>query len=86
MKTIFKNILVLLGGCVFGSMVNMGLIIAGLIWFLSGFFLGTPYWLAFIMSPLAIASEWPSLKYIDDNATMILIPLFASLLLMPLYA
>jgi len=29
MKTIFKNILVLLGGCVFGSVVNMGLIIAG---------------------------------------------------------
>ena len=29
MKTIIKNILVLLGGCVFGSMVNMGLIIAG---------------------------------------------------------
>ena len=29
MKTIIKNILVLLGGCVFGSVVNMGLIIAG---------------------------------------------------------
>ena len=29
MKTIFKNILALLGGCVFGSVVNMGLIIAG---------------------------------------------------------
>ena len=29
MNTIIKNILVLLGGCVFGSVVNMGLIIAG---------------------------------------------------------
>jgi hypothetical protein len=29
MKTIITNILVLLGGCVFGSVVNMGLIIAG---------------------------------------------------------
>ena len=29
MKIIITNILVLLGGCVFGSMVNMGLIIAG---------------------------------------------------------
>jgi len=29
MKTIIKNILVLLGGYVFGSMVNMGLIIVG---------------------------------------------------------
>ena len=64
----------------------MALILTGFIWFFSSIFLGTPYWLVFIMSPLAIASEWPSLKYIDDNATMILIPLFASLLLMPLYA
>jgi hypothetical protein len=66
--------------------ISMALILTGFIWFFSSIFLGTPYWLAFIMSPLAIASEWPSLKYIDDNATMILIPLFASLLLMPLYA
>ena len=29
MKIIITNILVLLGGCVFGSVVNMGLIIAG---------------------------------------------------------
>ena len=29
MKTIFNNILALLGGCIFGSAVNMGLIIAG---------------------------------------------------------
>jgi hypothetical protein len=29
MKTIFINILVLLGGCIFGSAVNMGLIITG---------------------------------------------------------
>ena len=29
MKTIIKNILVLLGGCIFGSVINMALIIAG---------------------------------------------------------
>ena len=29
MNTIIKNILVLLGGCIFGSVVNMGLIIVG---------------------------------------------------------
>ena len=29
MNTILKNILVVLGGCLFGSAVNMGLIIAG---------------------------------------------------------
>ena len=66
--------------------ISLGLILTLLIWVLCSVFLGTPFWLAFIMSPLAILSEWPSLKYIDDNATMILIPLFASILLMPLYA
>ncbi len=66
--------------------VGMALIATGIIWAVSTIILETPFWFAFIMPPLAIASEWPSLKYIDDNATMILIPLFVSILLMPLYA
>lgn len=61
--------------------IMIALIVGVLIWSLSSIFLETPLWLSFIMPPLAIASEWPSLKYIDDNATMILIPLIVSLLL-----
>ena len=61
--------------------ILIALIVGFLIWILSSFFLQTPIWLSLIMPPLAIASEWPSLKYIDDNATMILIPLIFSLLL-----
>ena len=61
--------------------ILIAFIVGFLIWILSSFFLQTPIWLSLIMPPLAIASEWPSLKYIDDNATMILIPLIFSLLL-----
>ena len=61
--------------------ISIALLAGILIWVLSSIFLETPWWLSLIMPPLAIASEWPSLKYIDDNATMILIPLIASLLL-----
>lgn len=61
--------------------ILIAFIVGFLIWMLSSLFLQTPFWLSLIMPPLAIASEWPSLKYIDDNATMILIPLIFSLLL-----
>ena len=61
--------------------ILIAFIVGFLIWMLSSLFLQTPIWLSLIMPPLAIASEWPSLKYIDDNATMILIPLIFSLLL-----
>ena len=61
--------------------ILIAFIVGFLIWMLSSLFLQTPFWLSLIMPPLAIASEWHSLKYIDDNATMILIPLIFSLLL-----
>jgi hypothetical protein len=35
------------------------------------------------MGPLTTAAEWPKLKWIDDNATMTLIPLATILLLVP---
>jgi len=62
--------------------IIIALVVSMSIWLFSSVFLETPLWLALIMPPLAIAAEWPSLKYIDDNATMILIPLMASLVLM----
>ncbi len=62
--------------------IFLALVVSMSIWILSSVFLETPLWLTLIMPPLAIAAEWPSLKYIDDNATMILVPLAASLVLM----
>ncbi|HIO93894.1 MAG TPA: hypothetical protein EYN46_00815 [Candidatus Poseidoniales archaeon] len=62
-------------------MVGTGVCLA--IWLASWYFLATPLWLAPLMAPLCTASEWPRLKYIDDNATMLLIPLAAIVLLHP---
>ena len=54
-----------------------------LVWLACWHFFGTPWWLAFLFAPLCVASEWPRLRYIDDNATMVLIPLGMILLLEP---
>ncbi len=61
----------------------IGTIICGLIWLGCGYFLGTPYWMALLMGPLTMAAELPKLKWIDDNATMLLIPVAAVLMIAP---
>ncbi|HJM68154.1 MAG TPA: hypothetical protein QF716_04685, partial [Candidatus Thalassarchaeaceae archaeon] len=61
----------------------IGTIICGLIWIGCGYFLGTPYWMALLMGPLTMAAELPKLKWIDDNATMLLIPLAVVLIIAP---
>lgn len=53
------------------------------IWLACWNFFGTPLWLVPLMAPLCMISEWPRLRWIDDNATMVLIPLCAILLLDP---
>ena len=61
----------------------IGTIVCGLIWIACGYFFGTPYWMALLMGPLTMAAELPKLKWIDDNATMLLIPLATALLIAP---
>jgi len=53
------------------------------IWLVSAAQFGTPAWMAFILAPVCMIAEWPRLTYIDDNATMLLIPLALVLLLEP---
>jgi len=53
------------------------------IWLASWHFFGTPLWMAIILAPITMISEWPRLRYIDDNATMVLIPLAVVLLFEP---
>tara|TARA_B100001996_G_C18424332_1_gene501964 strand:- start:25 stop:642 length:618 start_codon:yes stop_codon:yes gene_type:complete len=53
------------------------------IWLTSGYLLDTPYLLAILMGPLCVAAEWPRLRWIDDNATMLLIPLCAAIMILP---
>ena len=62
-----------------------GLALAWIIWFACWNYLGTPWWIALIMGPITIASEWPRFKWIDDNATMVLFPLIVALILSPFY-
>lgn len=45
------------------------------IWTLCSWWFQTPYWLAWLMGPITMAVEWPNLTWIDDNATMQLVPL-----------
>ena len=49
----------------------------------SSFQFGTPLWMALLLAPVCMVSEWPRLRYIDDNATMVLIPLALILILEP---
>ena len=53
------------------------------IWMVSVAQFGTPLWMAIILAPVCMIAEWPRLTYIDDNATMLLIPLALVLLLEP---
>ncbi len=53
------------------------------VWILCWYWFETPLVLAFLFAPLCAASEWPRLRYIDDNATMLLIPMCGLLLADP---
>ena len=53
------------------------------IWLVAWAQFGTPLWMALLLAPVCMASEWPRLTYIDDNATMVLIPLALVLILEP---
>ena len=62
-------------------MISTGVILA--IWLVSSLQFDTPLWIALLLAPVCMIAEWPRLRYIDDNATMLLIPLALVLLLEP---
>ena len=59
----------------------IGIAGAAIIWIICWYLVGTPLLLAVIMAPLVVAAESPRLKWIDDNATMLLIPAAALLII-----
>ncbi len=61
-----------------------GMITSFVVWIGCHFWIGTPLIVSILLAPLTVAGEVPSLKYIDDNATMVLIPLAALMILLPL--
>ena len=60
-----------------------GTIFLSMIWLGCYFLFSTPIWLAILMAPICVAAEWPRLRWIDDNATMLLIPLSVAIMLLP---
>ncbi len=65
------------------SVIWAGTLGVGLIWAACAFWVDTPWPLVALMGPICVAAEWPRLRYIDDNATMLLIPLAVVLILEP---
>lgn len=65
------------------SVIIYGSIFIAAIWLICWNLVDTPIILALIMGPICVASEWPRLRWIDDNATMLLIPLSLTILLLP---
>ena len=60
-----------------------GTIFLSMVWLGCYFLFSTPIWLAILMAPICVAAEWPRLRWIDDNATMLLIPLSVAIMLLP---
>ena len=53
----------------------IGVAVTILIWYALQHCLPTAWYWPLIMGPIIVASEWPNLRYIDDNAMMQLVPL-----------
>lgn len=60
-----------------------GLAVSYLVWIGCHFWLGTELLVAILLAPLTVAGEVPKTKFIDDNATMVLLPLAGLVLMMP---
>jgi hypothetical protein len=52
-----------------------GIVVALIIWLLCAHYYHFPLWIACTLAPLSVAVELPNLKWIDDNALMLLVPL-----------
>ncbi|MEC7278633.1 MAG: hypothetical protein VXV98_01155, partial [Candidatus Thermoplasmatota archaeon] len=53
------------------------------VWSAFAVVMATPWVLVPVLPFICVASEWPRLRWIDDNATMLFIPLLAVLLAVP---
>ena len=63
--------------------VIVGMVISYSVWLGCHFWIGTDIIAAVLLAPLTVLGEIPSTKLIDDNATMVLLPLGGLVLLLP---
>jgi hypothetical protein len=54
---------------------SAGVCVVLIVWLAVAYFYHIAYAWAFLMAPITVAVEWPSFKWIDDNALMMLVPL-----------
>jgi len=59
-----------------------GIILALFIWLTCAWIYHFPLWIGCVIAPITVAAEWPSLKWIDDNALMLCVPLVIVLVLL----
>ena len=65
------------------TVILAGVIGIAVIWAGCAILVETPWLFVPLMAPICVAAEWPRLRYIDDNATMLLIPLAVVLIFDP---
>lgn len=58
-----------------------GILMGIIIWAMCAWIYHIPFWFALLMPPIAVAAEWPMIKWIDDNAMMLLVPLAVVMLI-----
>ncbi len=60
-----------------------GLVVSYSVWLGCHFWIGTEIIAAVLLAPLTVLGELPPTKFIDDNATMVLLPLAGLILILP---
>ncbi|MGB1897945.1 MAG: hypothetical protein ACPHWX_04185 [Candidatus Poseidoniaceae archaeon] len=65
------------------TVILAGVLGIAIIWAGCAYLVETPWLFVPLMAPICVAAEWPRLRYIDDNATMLLIPLAVVLIFDP---
>lgn len=63
------------------NIIAAGIFVALIIWIVCAVIYHFPFWFGIILAPLSIAAEWPNLKWIDDNAMMLILPLMVVMIL-----
>ncbi|MDP1573892.1 MAG: hypothetical protein Q8L78_03025 [Coxiellaceae bacterium] len=54
--------------------IMAGLFVVSAIWLSAALYFHFPYWFV-LLAPVTVLVEWPSFRWIDDNALMLLVPL-----------
>lgn len=57
------------------SVYAIAVLVAALIWFYCVNAFSLPVWTVWVCAPVAVAAEYPRLKFLDDNFLMLVVPL-----------